>query len=180
MATFAQPPVDRSDERDERLAELIRKYTEEQGGDPDPAPLPDRFENYPFTFARDYTDDIESNVTRSGEYHGFARGKDFANADIDGGVTLKFDLASSAIFGTFDFGSTGLLHVSGNVDADALTMHLDDTQRSSFSGFELDRASATFDDVNFFGPTGEEIGGYWGINIEQGVAWGEFATGRKP
>lgn len=187
IAALEQQRLDRSrqeEEKERRLAELIRKHTEAQAPDPepdpDPLPQPDRFENYPFSFAQDYTMDLDTDITRSGEYHGFARGMDFADNEIDGAVSLTFDLATAALSGRFDFGSTGLLHVSGNVDAGALNMELDSSQTSSFGGFELDPASAAFDGVSFFGPTGEEIGGYWGIDIEQGAAWGQFVTARQP
>lgn len=183
LAALEQQRLERSSqEQERRLAEMIRKHREAQAPDPDPDPLPqpDRFENYPFSFAQDYTPDLDTDITRSGEYHGFARGMDFADNEIDGAVSLTFDLATAALSGRFDFGSTGLLHVGGNVDAGVLSMHLDSSQTSSFGGFELDPASAAFDDVNFFGPTGEEIGGYWGIDIEQGTAWGQFVTARQP
>jgi hypothetical protein len=164
-------------EREKKLAEMIRRQEQARPA-PKPAPNKDRFEDYPFSGIEPYTPTMSADVLRSGDYHGFARGTDFADSEISGAVALRFDLDNNALSGQFDFGSSGMLHVTGSVDADDLYMHLDGAQRSFFGSSDLDLNDAFFHNVGFFGPEAEEIGGDWAIENGNGNAGGRFATAR--
>lgn len=168
-------------EREKKLAELIKREQQARRN-PEPAPKPDpnddRFENYPFSGVEPYTPTMSPDVLRSGDYRGFARGTDFDDSEISGAVALRFDLDNNALSGQFDFGSSGMLHVAGSVDADNLYIYLDGAHTSSFGGYDLELNDAFFYDVGFFGPRAEEIGGDWGIENDNGNAGGRFATAR--
>ncbi|WIY53352.1 hypothetical protein O9Z70_02105 [Devosia sp. YIM 151766] len=159
-------------QRETLLAEIIKRQEQAK-----PGPDRDRFENYPFFHADDRTPgDVE--MLRSADYRGFARGTGFGDDEINGSVFLRFDLDGEGLSGQFDFGSSGMLHVAGGIDAGVFYMGLDEDRTSSFKGHALDWEAGVFDDVSFFGPRAEEIGGNWSINNEHGTAEGRFATAR--